>query len=138
VLAFIAVPLVELYVLIQVGSVIGALPTISLCVLSAVAGAALIRHQGLVTLMRVRTSLDRGELPAVELVEGVLLLIAGAMLLTPGFLTDIVGFVLLVPPVRRALAVRFIASRSVRMAPDGRPAAGSPGVIEGEFRRLDE
>lgn len=139
VLVFIAIPLVELYVLIQVGAVIGVLPTIGLCVFTAVAGAALIRHQGVSTLMRVRASMDRGELPANELIEGVLLLVAGASLLTPGFVTDCIGFILLIPPVRRGIARRFIESRSVRVGPGGGRGPHRPDdVIEGEFRRLDD
>jgi len=144
-LLFVLVPLVEIYLLIQVGGVIGALPTIALVVLTAVLGAGLMRVQGLSTLARAQASLDRGEIPATELLEGVLILMAGAVLLTPGFVTDAIGFVLLVPPWRAALARHFLARRIVHFRGHSRgsgPGAGGarrrPGgrgrVIEGEYR----
>lgn len=139
-LAFFAIPLIELYVLIQVGSLIGALPTIALCILSAVAGATLVRAQGFSTLQRVRSSLERGELPATTLVEGMLLVVAGMLLITPGFVTDAIGFVLLVPAWRRRIARRFIESRSSHLHPGPGAHRKHPDerVIEGEFRRLDD
>lgn len=138
--AFISIPLIELYVLIQVGSVIGALSTIALCILSALTGAALVRVQGFSTLLRVRASLERGELPAATLVEGMLLVVAGLLLITPGFVTDAVGFVLLVPNWRRRIARRFIESRSVHFHPGAGAGRRQPDdrIIEGEFRRLDD
>jgi UPF0716 protein FxsA len=139
-LLFLAVPLAEIYLLIRVGGVIGAGPTVVLVVLTAVSGAFLMRMQGWRTLERVRAAMARGEVPAVELVEGALLLIAGALLLTPGFVTDSVGFALLVPPVRTALA-RAALARAISAPPPGarRPPGGSPGrVIEGDFERKDE
>jgi UPF0716 protein FxsA len=141
-IAFLLVPLTEIYVLIQVGGLIGALPTVVLVVFTAVLGAVLIRVQGLATVARMRQSMDRGELPALELLEGACLLAAGALLLTPGFVTDTVGFVLLVPGLRRALIVA-IAARGVRprAPPPGGPGANTPAgpgrVIEGEYRRED-
>ena len=98
-LLFIAIPLAEIYVLLQVGGVVGAVPTIGLVVLTAVAGAALVRAQGFSTIQHVRRSMDAGEIPAVALMEGIVLLVAGALLLTPGFLTDAIGFCCLVPPL---------------------------------------
>lgn len=138
-LLFLVVPLAEIYLLIQAGGVIGALNTVALVVLTAVAGAWLLRLQGLATLRRVQQSLERGELPETALLEGVLLLLAGALLLTPGFITDAVGFVLLVPTARVALA-RTVLARGVLHAadhgepPDDPPSAGGR-IIDGEARR---
>ena len=136
-LAFLLIPLVEIWVLIQVGSVIGAWYTVALVVLTAVIGAALIRAQGLATLARVRAALDRGEVPALEMFEGVCLLVAGAFLLTPGFVTDSFGFLLLVPGLRRSLARALVSKGVVRVAgvgpgTGGRRQRGSAGgrVIE--------
>jgi UPF0716 protein FxsA len=150
-LLFLIVPLVEIYVLIQVGGVIGALWTVILVVLTAVLGGGLMRFQGLTTFLRFRNRLDVGELPAEELVEGILLLLAGALLLTPGFVTDAVGFALLVPPLRRQLAraslarmeLKVVAGASAGTRPRPGPAGHGRGrhrsrVIEGEWRREDE
>lgn len=141
-LLFILVPFVEIYVLIEVGARIGAPWTIALVVLTAAIGAALVRRQGLATLSRVQASLDAGALPATELVEGAFLLVAGVLLLTPGFVTDAAGFALLVPPIRRALAQRLLARGVVRAAgAPGRPGGNEPGrgdTLEGEYRRVDD
>jgi UPF0716 protein FxsA len=135
VLAFVLVPLVELYLLIQVGSAVGAITTIALCLFTAIAGATLLRAQGLSTLLRVQQMLDRGEMPAVEVLEGAVLLISGALLLTPGFVTDAIGFACLVPPLRRTLILGWLRRRA-----DGGPRAPHPGgrVIEGEFERQED
>ena len=112
-LIFLAVPLTEIFLLIKVGNVIGASWTITLVVLTALVGAWLVRLQGLSALNRVRQSAVRGELPALELLEGLFLLAAGALLLTPGFFTDFVGFACLTPPLRQSLirlAVRRFGS----------------------------
>ncbi|MDD9983600.1 MAG: FxsA family protein [Gammaproteobacteria bacterium] len=135
-LLFIAVPIVEIYLLLEVGGVIGAIPTIGLVVLTAVAGAALVRAQGFSTIMQVRRSMEAGEIPAVAIIEGIFLLVAGALLLTPGFLTDAVGFGCLIPPLRRALILRFIEMRVIRARHPG-PAPRHGHVIEGEFKRED-
>ena len=132
ILLFVAVPIAEIYLLLEVGGVIGALPTIGLVVFTAVVGAALVRAQGLSTIQHVRRTMDAGELPAVAIVEGIFLLLAGALLLTPGFLTDAIGFCCLVPALRRAVIMRFIESRVV----GAQGAATRRGhVIEGEFTR---
>jgi UPF0716 protein FxsA len=130
---FIVVPIVEIYVLIKVGSWLGALPTIALIVFGAVLGAFLVRWQGFELLRRVRESLARGELPAMEMLEGVIVLASGILLLVPGFITDIVGLALLIPAVRRRLIARFLTHRGPR--PDGPGPGRRPYVIEGEFRR---
>jgi UPF0716 protein FxsA len=134
-LLFVGVPLLELYLLIQVGSEIGALPTIGLSILTAVIGTFLVRVQGFSVLLRVREMVNRGEVPAIEVLDGALLLIAGVLLLLPGFLTDALGFLLLVPPLRRLLILRFVRVMPVPHHPQ--PGDG-PRVIEGEFRRERE
>ena len=103
-LLFLLVPMLEIYLLIQVGGVIGALPTVLLVVLTAFIGAYLLRQQGFATLQKAQESLARGELPAGSLLEGAILLVTGALLLTPGFFTDAVGFICLVPVARQAIA----------------------------------
>jgi UPF0716 protein FxsA len=138
-LLFFTIPLLEITVLLQVGSAIGVLPTIAMVVLTAVIGAGLIRAQGIATLGRVRLELERGELPAVGIIEAAMLLVAGALLLTPGFVTDAIGFLILVPPLRRRAIRAFLLRRVV--IPGAAPGQSSPGqarVIEGEFRREDE
>jgi UPF0716 protein FxsA len=102
-LAFIGMPLIEIGLFIQVGGFIGLWPTIAIVIATAMAGTALIRRQGFNTLQRAQQEMDAQRLPVRELFNGVCLLFSGALLLTPGFLTDIVGFVLLVPPLRRLL-----------------------------------
>ena len=135
-LLFVTVPIAEIYLMLEIGGAIGVIPTVGLVVFTAVAGAALVRAQGFSTIAQVRGSLEAGEVPAVAIIEGVFLLVAGALLLTPGFLTDAVGFGCLVPPLRRALAVRFVETRVVR--PGGPPPQRPRGhVIEGEFERED-
>ena len=131
---FITVPLLEIYLLIQVGSVIGAPLTIVLVVVTAVIGASLVRSQGLSTLQRVQTTLAHNELPAGPLLEGALILLAGALLLTPGLVTDAIGFVCLIPPWRQALVAKFLG-RPARQHPQDRRHGR---VIEGEFSREDD
>lgn len=142
-LLFLLVPLAEIYFLIVVGGWIGALPTVLLVVATAVAGASLARHQGFATLQRLQATIARGEAPALEMLEGVLLLIGALLLLTPGFFTDLAGFVCLVPPTRRWLALRGLQRFIVPPGPRGGPFdSGSPGggprTIEGEFHRDDD
>lgn len=107
---FLIVPILEIYLLIQIGSVIGALPTIGLVVLTAVIGVALLRVQGFVTYARFNQALGEGRVPAKEIMEGVALLVGGALLLTPGFFTDAIGFLCLLPISRRTM-VEHIAKR---------------------------
>lgn len=138
---FVGAPLVELYLLIQVGSVIGALPTIALSLFTAALGGLLVRMQGFGVLFRVQTALGRRELPALELIEGALLLLAGLALLLPGLITDAVGFLLLVPPLRRWLIVRWLKTRgTLRPAPGPAPGDSetrSDRILEGDYRRED-
>ena len=109
---FLVVPIIEIYLLIQVGQVIGAGWTIFLVVFTAVIGVWLLRIQGLSMLTRAQQKMQQNELPAREILEGMGLVVAGALLLTPGFFTDTVGFFLLFPPTRIWLVSR-VASRMV-------------------------
>jgi len=113
-LIFLIVPIVEIYVLIQVGQVIGALWTVLFVVLTAVIGVQLLRMQGIATLARAQQRMQSGQMPAEELLEGIGLVVAGAFLLTPGFVTDGLGFLLLIPAFRRwvigRLRDRLVAS----------------------------
>jgi Protein affecting phage T7 exclusion by the F plasmid len=138
-LLFVGAPLVELYFLIQVGSFIGALPTIALSVLTAVIGGALVRMQGLGVLLRVRQAMDRGEAPALELLDGAVLLVTGFLLLLPGFLTDILGFLLLIPPLRRALILRYVRVDTLGPSRDDDDlgAGDRPRIIDADWRRED-
>lgn len=108
-LLFIAMPVLEMWVLIEVGGVIGPWPTIGLVLLTAAVGYGLLRQQGFATLMRGQQRMEAGELPAREMVEGMALAVSGALLLTPGFVTDAIGFLGLISPLRAALADRFLA-----------------------------
>jgi UPF0716 protein FxsA len=113
---FIVVPLVELYVIIQVGQEIGALPTIAILVADSVLGSILLRSQGRAAWRRFNEAMSAGRVPAREVLDGALVIFGGALLLTPGFITDVVGLVLLVPPTRalvRRVLVRVFARRFV-------------------------
>jgi UPF0716 protein FxsA len=107
---FIFLPMVELYLLIVLGSRIGAMPTIGLIVLTGVIGATLARQQGVSTLSKIQNELRQGRAPARELLEGALIVVGGIVLLTPGILTDLFGFSLLIAPIRRALCEKLSAS----------------------------
>jgi UPF0716 protein FxsA len=134
VVILLGLPLVEIYLFIKVSSAIGLLPTLALMILICLAGAALMREQGGATLRRARESLARDEMPAYELMEGVALLLGGALLLVPGFLTDVLGFLCLWPTSRRLLLRALIPH--IQVTDDvraQRPAHGR--VIEGEYTR---
>ncbi|BAZ93002.1 fxsA cytoplasmic membrane protein [Thiohalobacter thiocyanaticus] len=141
-LLFLSVPLVEIYFLIKVGGWIGAVPTVFMVVFTAVLGALLLRFQGFSTLQRLQLSMARGELPAVEMLEGVVLVISGVLLLTPGFFTDALGFLGLIPPLRQALIRAWIARQLGGGPPPGAgPAGGQPKgpvTLEGEYTREND
>lgn len=121
-LLFIAVPIAELYVIIQVGQLVGVLPTIGLLVLDSILGALLLRHQGRAAWGRFNEALRAGRPPARETLDGALVILGGALLLTPGFLSDILGLVLLLPPTRAA--IRAVLSRRLLLRAAG--AVGGP------------
>ena len=136
---FLVIPLVEIYLLIQVGQVIGAGWTIFLVVLTAVIGVWLLRIQGISTLMRAQQKLQSNEMPAQEMLEGMGLVVAGALLLTPGFFTDSIGFLLLFPPTRIWLVGRMVARMTVAGTVHTRQrSARRDDVIEGVNYRRDD
>jgi UPF0716 protein FxsA len=114
VLLFIVVPIAELYVIIQVGEAIGVVPTLLLLVLDAVLGSWLLKHEGRSAWRRFNLALSEGRLPGREVADGFLVILGGALLIAPGFLTDIVGILFLLPPTRavaRRLLTRFTVGR---------------------------
>ena len=157
VLLFILVPIVELYVIIQVGGEIGVVPTLAILVADALLGSFLMRHQGRAAWVRFNRALAENRMPHREVLDGVLVIFGGALLLTPGFITDIFGLVLLIPPTRagvRALLSRVVLGRlsmgpraamwgygRVRAGRGRRPAPGAgPGrgpAAGDSFRRED-
>jgi UPF0716 protein FxsA len=102
-LAFTLIPVLEIYLLIKIGYYLGAFNTVIVVIVTALLGASLARHEGIRTMMRVRESMSRGELPAEEMLDAVLIFIAGIVLLTPGFITDLAGIAILMPNVRSIL-----------------------------------
>ncbi len=132
-------PLVELYVIIQVADVIGGWQTIGLLVIESAIGGWLLKRQGLATLAKVSSALEAGRAPGRELVDGLLLLVAGALMLAPGFVGDLIGYLLLLPPTRapiRALLVkRFQDGRHGRLFTMAGSGAGARFV--GSFRAGD-
>ncbi len=150
-LIFLLVPILEIYLLIEVGSQVGAFYTVILVVGTAVLGAALIRSQGLQTIEKIKTSSQRGELPAVPMIEGLLLLIAGALLLTPGFFTDTLGFLVVIPFIRQEIAKNIIRAGLFRAmgrsggtstAPNSQFHSGSNSqkhsTLEGDYKVEDD
>jgi UPF0716 protein FxsA len=144
VLIFIVVPIAELYVIIQVGNAIGLIPTLFLLLLDALLGSMLLRQQGRAAWVRFNRALAENRLPHKEVFDGVLIIFGGALLITPGFITDIFGLILLIPPTRAI--VRGISSRIVRrrmamgatmwtmgraQRPPRRPAPGGPRTAPG-------
>jgi UPF0716 protein FxsA len=137
-LFFLVVPFVEIYLLLQVGGIIGAVPTIFLVVLTAVIGAWLLRQQGFATLQRFQASLAQGALPAYEMIEGPILLLGGILLLTPGFVTDIMGFACLIPQLRRKIARYAIEKHLIQAGGPFQPTqSANRDVLEGEYRKED-
>lgn len=139
VIAFIIVPIVEIYLIVQVDAAIGGWETLGLLVLDSVIGAWLVRREGFSILAKVQGELGRGELPTNALIDGMLVLFAGALMLTPGFLTDGLGFVLLLPPtralVRNRLKTQFsgrvnVAGGGVYGASFGGAGFGGPGYTD--------
>ena len=108
-LILIGLPITEIYFLIEVGSVIGAIPTIIITIFTAVTGITLIRIQGISMVKKLQLSMQQGQSPAIEILEGVMLMLAAVSLLMPGFLSDSLGFLLLIPPLRHFLAKLYIS-----------------------------
>jgi len=127
VLLFVVVPIIELFVIIQVGEAIGVLPTIALLVADSILGSMLMRSQGRVAWARFNVALAEGRIPHREVLDGALVIFGGALLLTPGFVTDVLGIILLLPPTRalvRGLVARRLLPRIV-ISRFGAPAAAA-------------
>jgi UPF0716 protein FxsA len=138
-LMFLVIPLLEIWLLIHVGGYIGAAPTVALVVLTAVVGVTVIRLQGLSTLTRANARIRAGEVPAQEMGEGLILAVAGLLLLTPGFATDAVGFACLIPPVRRRLLAPWLRKFSrAHHWPPGSGSSRSGQTLEGEYQREED
>jgi len=144
---FISVPLAEIAVFIMVGKAIGMIPTILSVIITAFIGTFLLRRQGLSAFARTQTALAEGRLPVESVIDGMCLLVAGAFLLTPGILTDTIGFLLFVPPLRRWLAKtvfhRVTRNMDVHVAGSRRQGKTGPQddahgpVIDGEYERVE-
>lgn len=153
-LLFIAVPIIEIALLIQVSEVIGGFSTIALVIITAILGARLVKQQGVHALRSVQGEMARGQMPAKELFDGLCVVIAGVLLLTPGIMTDVFGFLLLTPMVRAHLASQIMKHATVHVAGYSAQTSGfesyseprvtrpqsnssSSNTIEGEFERKD-
>ncbi|MDO6514201.1 MULTISPECIES: FxsA family protein [unclassified Neptuniibacter] len=156
-LLFIIIPIIEITVLINVGDAIGAWNTVGLVLLSAFIGVNMLRYQGLSTLLRAQQRANQGEIPGQEMVEGIVLAVGGALLITPGFVTDIIGFSCLLPFTRKALAAKLMGRFTI-IASQGHTSGSAQfytndpfepphapnssslkkhDVIDGEFERKD-
>ncbi|MGR9052478.1 MAG: FxsA family protein [Gammaproteobacteria bacterium] len=137
-LFFLIVPFVEIYLLLTIGGIIGALPTIGLVVFTAVLGAGLLRQQGFETWRRFQNALAQGQVPAYEMIEGPILLVGGALLLTPGFFTDALGFACLIPQLRRKFAAYVIENYLLQQSGVHNTRKSSDrDALEGEYRKED-
>ncbi len=138
---FLMLPVLEIATFIAVGSEIGVLGTLALCILSAAAGWMIVQKQGIDTLFRGRAAMEEGHFPGKAMFDGLCIALAGALLILPGFVSDAIGFALLVPPVRDLLR-RFMASHmDVRVETNSYSASAyrpDGGVVEGTYERVDE
>lgn len=141
-IAFLAIPLIEIGLFIQVGGAIGLWPTLAIVVLTAFLGTTMIRAQGVLAMTRLRSSLNDMRDPTEPLAHGAMILIAGALLLTPGFFTDAIGFLLLIPPVRSSVYTYVRSRVSVNNFSMGtaapKPRQSVESVIEGDFVEVDQ
>ncbi len=138
---FIGVPLIEIYLFIKLGGLIGALPTVVLVIVTVLIGVSLLRAQGFSTMARFQQEVATGQLPATTMLEGVALIFGGALLLTPGFLTDTIGFLCLIPFTRQTIIAWAIKNMKVTSSGFHRADSSKshdPNVIKGEFRKSDE
>ncbi|KZK84430.1 phage T7 F exclusion suppressor FxsA [Pseudovibrio sp. W64] len=133
---FILLPTIEIYLFIEVGSVIGAIPTILLTVASAAAGTYMLRQQGLSLLMRMRSEMDSGRVPSHEMMHGAMIVFAGLMLLIPGFFTDAIGLLLFIPPLREVIGnylARHVKVQNLNVNPGYRRRDGTVDLNEDEW-----
>ena len=145
--AFLLVPLIEIGLFIQIGGLIGLWPTLGIVILTAILGTYLVRSQGIAALNNLRGSFSRLEDPSEPLAHGAMILLAGALLLTPGFFTDAVGFALLAPPIRSALinnmrkhikVQRFEMGSQSDLFTEPQRQRPRDTVIDGEFHEVSE
>lgn len=137
---FLVIPIIEVYLLIEVGGKIGAGWTVLLVVLTAVIGVNLLRQQGVSTLMRANQAISQGKVPAMEMMEGIFLAVGGALLITPGFFTDAIGFICLLPFTRRIIIQKLLLNSTVTSSYSVHQETRSheeSRTIEGEFHRDD-
>ncbi|WP_122054808.1 FxsA family protein [Vibrio sp. Evd11] len=132
-LLFIFVPIIEIGLFIQVGGFLGLWPTIALVLITAFVGASLVRSQGIQTLMSVQGRLQQGEMPAQQILEGVMLAVAGVLLLTPGFMTDALGMLVLLPAPRAMIAKKMMEKMVVSNMSGGFHAGGQAGFGQSPF-----
>ena len=146
-LAFVVVPIVEIGLFLQVGSLIGVPATLGLIILTAIAGTMLVRSQGIDVIRKIQESANRGETPVAALIQGLFVLLAGILLLTPGFATDALGFALLIPPIRAFMATKiwkFIEPNVVASTQwtstytESRPNRSGATVIDIEAVEIDD
>lgn len=129
VILFIAIPIVELFVLIQVGGAIGVLPTIALLIADSILGSLLMRSQGRRAWVRFNAAVAEGRVPAKEVIDGALVILGGALLLTPGFFTDVFGLLFLLPPTRALIRKLLVKRFSERMIASATGPAGAGGPM---------
>ena len=134
-LVVLIIPFAEIYLLLEVGSVIGAIWTIFLVVFTAALGAWLLRQQGFSTFRRFQESLRQGIIPAYEMIEGPIILLGGALLLTPGFITDLIGFACLVPSLRKKIAQYVLEKHLIQASGVFQEKTAKANVLEGEFHK---
>ncbi|MCK8083001.1 FxsA family protein [Vibrio sp. 1CM24A] len=132
-LLFIFVPIIEIGLFIQVGGFLGLWPTIALVLITAFVGASLVRSQGIQTLMSVQGRLQQGEMPAQQILEGVMLAVAGVLLLTPGFMTDALGMLVLLPAPRAMIAKKMMEKMVVTNMSGGFHTGGQAGFGQSPF-----
>lgn len=142
-LIFVAIPIIEIALFIQIGGLIGFWPTIATVILTAFFGTMLLRSQGLSTLMNLQASVGQGQNPMDHIAHGALILIAGVVLLTPGFFTDAVGFCLLIPPIRAALikagAAKMAGNANIHVFQQGNPAQQQKDdFVDADFTVVDD
>jgi UPF0716 protein FxsA len=143
-LLFILAPIAEIWLMIDIGSEIGAGWTVLAIITTAIIGASLVRFQGIGVYSRLNQTAARGEIPAMEMIEGVFLLISGILLLLPGFITDALGFLMLIPPLRHWLALNtvkhffIVPNAADPSSHNGQDQTIEVTTIEGEYRRIDK
>ena len=137
-LILVGVPIIEIGLFIELGGFLGLWPTLAIVVATALLGSYLLRQQGLSTLEELRRTAETGQSPAGPMAHGALILVAGLLLLTPGFFTDSVGFLLMVPPLRSVL-IRWVAARAqMKIYAAAANSQQAPDIIDAEFEVMDD